>query len=77
MFQHDTIHFTNIFTENLLKIGWTVAHTYNPSYVGGRDQEDGVLGQPRLTVSETPSQLTKARCGSIHHPRKHKQESHS
>jgi hypothetical protein len=31
-----------------------VAHTYNPSYSGGKDQEDP--GQPRQTVGETLSQ---------------------
>jgi hypothetical protein len=25
-----------------------VAHTYNPNYVGGRDQEDHDLRQPRV-----------------------------
>jgi hypothetical protein len=31
-----------------------VAQTYNPSYLGGRDQED--QGQPRQKDSKTPSQ---------------------
>jgi hypothetical protein len=32
-----------------------VAHTYNPSYSEGRDQEDAVQSQPRQIVYETIS----------------------
>jgi hypothetical protein len=37
----------------------TVAHAYNPSYSGGRDQEDCDLSQPRQIVRETLSQKKK------------------
>jgi hypothetical protein len=33
-----------------------VAYVYNPSYSGGRDQEDPVGGQPGHIVCETLSQ---------------------
>jgi hypothetical protein len=38
-------------------LSWAlVAHTYNPSYSGGRDQEDRVQSQPGQVVLETLSQ---------------------
>jgi hypothetical protein len=44
-----------------------VAHTYNPSYSGGRDQEDQVPSQSQ-TVCETLSikkPITKKRAGRV------------
>jgi hypothetical protein len=41
-----------------------VAHTCNPSYSGGRDQEDGGSAQAkssRDTISKNPSQKTAGR----------------
>jgi hypothetical protein len=44
-----------------------VAQACNPSYSGGRDQEDGVQSQPREIVRETLSQKTfhKNRVGGV------------
>jgi hypothetical protein len=44
-----------------------VAHTYNLSYSGGRDQEDVVRSQPRQIVRETLSRKTlhKNRAGGV------------
>jgi hypothetical protein len=36
-----------------------VAHTCNPSYLGGRDQEDPVQSQPKQIVHKTLSQKKK------------------
>jgi hypothetical protein len=33
-----------------------VAHAYNPSYSGGRDQEDGISKPARANIPETLSQ---------------------
>jgi hypothetical protein len=47
-----------------------VARAYNPSYSGGRDQEDYGSGQLRQKVCETPSHLIKMLGTVVHtcHP---------
>jgi hypothetical protein len=43
----------------------TAAQTCNPSYLGGREQEDLIQGQPRQKVCETPSQPIFLKVGMV------------
>jgi hypothetical protein len=64
----------------------TVAHTYKPSYSGGRDQEDMVQSQPQQIVLWNLSQKTlhKKRAGGVaegadpeFNPRYHKKKKYN
>jgi hypothetical protein len=56
------------YCRNKFNSGWVpVAHTYNPSYSGGRDQKDSSLKQDKANSTQDPisKEPTTKRAGGV------------
>jgi hypothetical protein len=52
---NSTLYSSTRFKSKKIRLG-VVGHTYNPNYLGGRDQEDNSLSSAQEKVNKTPNQ---------------------